>query len=100
MTTDTPTIRVAIRGVHGNSEGDAGGQRSPPAVSGGAGGGFASLMAVFPIIKAHLSRGFHLSDDRRSGQAGTGGARSRTIRARICPNIRPDTATSAIWKVT
>ena len=38
--------------------------------------------------------------DRRSGQAGTGGARSRAIRARICPNIRPDTATSAIWNET
>ena len=56
-------------------------------------------MAVFPVIEAHLSRGFPLGNGRVD-QAGTGGARSRTIRARICPNIRPDTATSAIWKVT
>ena len=32
--------------------------------------------------------------------AGTGGARSRAMRARICPNIHLDTATSAIWNVT
>jgi hypothetical protein len=56
-------------------------------------------MAVFPIAKAHLSRGFPLDDDRRLGQAGTGGARNRAIRLRICPNILPDTATSAIWNV-
>ncbi len=58
-------------------------------------GGLLVRMAVFPGVKAHVSRGFPLHTDRRSGQAGTGGARSRAIRARICPNIRPDTATSA-----
>ena len=42
---------------------------------------------------------FTLSNDRMD-QAGTGGARSRATCARICPNIRPDTATSAIWNVT
>lgn len=59
-----------------------------------------ALMASFLVIKAQVSCGFPLNDDRRSDQAGTGGARSRAIRARICPNIRPDTATSAIWNVT
>ncbi len=57
-------------------------------------------MASIPVTKAHVSRGFPLDADRRVGQAGTGGARSRAMRARICPNIRPDTATSAIWNVT
>ncbi len=54
------------------------------------------LKASFLVIKAHVPSGFPLPADRRSGQAGTGGARSRAIRARICPNIRRDTATSAI----
>ncbi len=56
-------------------------------------------MAVFLVIKAHVSCNFRFDTNRRSGQAGTGGARSRTIHARICPNIRRDTATSAIWNV-
>jgi hypothetical protein len=43
-------------------------------------------MASIPVVKAHASRGFPLDADRRSGQAGTGGARDRTIRARICVN--------------
>ena len=59
-----------------------------------------ALMASIPGIKAHVSRGFPLDADCRVGQAGTGSARSRAMRARICPNIRPDTATSAIWNVT
>ena len=58
-------------------------------------GGLVALMSVVLIIKAQLSPGVPLNDDRRSGQAGTGGARNRVIRARICPNIRRDTATSA-----
>ncbi len=63
-------------------------------------GGFMVLKASFLVIKAHVLRRFPLNDDRRSGQAGPGDARSRVMRARICPNIRPDTATSAIWNVT
>ena len=39
--------------------------------------------------------GFSSDDGRRIDQAGTGGPRSLAIRARICPNIRRDTATSA-----
>ncbi len=66
----------------------------------GSNGGLLVLMAVFRVIKAYLSPGFPLDDDHRSGHAGAGGARSRVMRARICPNIRPDTATSAIWNVT
>ncbi len=58
------------------------------------------LVASFIVIQAHISRGFGLHADRRSGHAGAGGARSRAMRARICPNIRRDTATSAIWNVT
>ncbi len=57
-----------------------------------------ALMVSIPVIRAHVSRGFPLSNSRMD-QAGTGGARSRTIRARICPNMRADTATSAVWKV-
>ena len=56
-------------------------------------------MAVFPFIKAHVLHGFPLPTDRRSSQTGTGSTRNQAIRARIRPNIRPDTATSAIWKV-
>ncbi len=63
-------------------------------------GGFMVLKASFLVIRAHVSRGFPLPADRRSGQAGTGGARSKAIRARICPNIRRDTAASANWNVT
>ncbi len=57
-------------------------------------------MAVFLAIKAQVSCNFRFDTNRRSGQAGAGGARSRAMRARICLNIRRDTATSAIWKVT
>jgi hypothetical protein len=46
-------------------------------------GGFMVLMASFLGIKAHVPRGFPLYADRRSGQAGTGGARGQAIRARI-----------------
>ena len=53
-------------------------------------------MAAFLVIKAHVSCHFRFDTNRGSGQAGTGGARSRTIRARICPNMRRDTATSAV----
>ncbi len=66
----------------------------------GIGCGLMVLMASLLVIKAHVSRGFPLDADRRSGQAGTGGARSRAIHARICPTIRRDTATSAVWKAT
>ncbi len=54
---------------------------------------------MFLGIGAYVPRGFPLYADRRSGQAGTGGARSWAIRARIGPKIRRDTATSAIWNV-
>ena len=40
-----------------------------------------------------------LSNDRMD-QADTGGARRPAACAGICPNIRPDTATSVIWNVT
>ena len=63
-------------------------------------GGFMVIMAMFLVIKAPVSRNVPLHTDRRSGQAGSGGARSRAIRARICPNIRRDTATATIWNVT
>ena len=62
-------------------------------------GGLMLRTAVFLDIKAHVSRGFPRHDDRRMGQAGTGGPRSRAIRDRICPNILRVTATSAIWSV-
>ena len=35
-------------------------------------GGFMVLKASFRVIKAHVSHGFPLPADRRSGQAGTG----------------------------
>ena len=46
-------------------------------------GGFILLKASFLVIKTHVPCGFPLAADRRSGQAGTGGARGRAIRARI-----------------
>ncbi len=42
-------------------------------------------VAVFPVIRAYLSRGFQISIGRMD-QAGTGGARIRAMCARICPN--------------
>ena len=50
------------------------------------------------IRENHPYRGFPLGD-QRLGHGGTGSARSRAMRANICPNIRPDTVTSANWKV-
>ena len=91
---------AAICVLDGNFEADAGGQSAPSASRTGANGGLIAHMASFLVIKAHVFGGFPLDADRRVGQAGTGGARSRAIRPRICPNIRPDTATSAIWNVT
>ncbi len=55
----------------------------PPTSGTGPNGGLMVLIGVFLVIKAHLSSGIPLHADRRSGQAGTGGARSRAIRARI-----------------
>ncbi len=46
-------------------------------------GNLLGLLAVFPVIKAHLSRGFRLPDDRRINQAGTGGARNWLGRVRL-----------------
>ncbi len=66
----------------------------------GIGCGFMVLMASLLVIKAHVPRVFTLPADRRSGQAGTGGARGRAIRAGSCPKIRRDTATCAIGKAT
>ncbi len=57
------------------------------------------LRAVFLVIRAQVSQDHPPRTDHRSGHAGAGGARSRVMHARICPNIRPDTATSAIWNV-
>jgi hypothetical protein len=56
-------------------------------------------MVSFFLIKASLSRAFPLGDGHL-GQAGAGGAHSWAMRAKICPNIVRDTATSAIWMVT
>ena len=74
----------------------------PPCIAAGTGtnGGLMVLIAVFLVIGAHVSCNFRFDTNRRSGRAGTGGTRSRTISARFCPNIRRDTATSATWKVT
>ncbi len=52
-------------------------------------GNLLGLLAVFPVIKAHLSRGFRLPDDRRINQAGTGGARNWLGRVRL-PRIVSD----------
>ena len=93
-------IRVAIRALDGNPEVDGRGQSAPLTADTGIEGGFMALMAVVFVIEAHVSRSFPLDDDRRMVQAGAGGARSRAIRHRIYPNIRRDTATSAIWNVT
>ncbi len=65
----------------------------------GPNGGLMALDVVSLVNKTHLSRGFHLHDGDMD-QAGAGGARRWAMRARICPNILADTATSAIWKVT
>ncbi len=51
----------------------------------GPNGGFMVLMASFLVIKAHVPGDFSLPADRRPGQAGTGGARSRAIRVYMRP---------------
>ncbi len=63
-------------------------------------GGLMPLTTVFPVIKAHASQSYLSRRDPRLGQAGAGGVRSRAMSDRICPKIRRDTATSAIWNVT
>ena len=83
-------------GLDGDSEVDGRGRNAPLNSRIGAEGGLIALMASIPVIKAHVARGFPLDADRRVGQAGTGGARSRAIRSRIRPIIRRDMATSAI----
>ncbi len=95
-----PAIRVGIRALDVNFEVDGRGQNAPLTSRIGAEVGFIVLMDSFIVIQAHVSRGFRLPADRRSGQTGIGGARNRAMRARICPNIRRDTATSANWNVT
>ncbi len=45
--------------------------------------GFILLKASFLVIKTHLPCAFRLAAERRSGQAGTGGARGWAIRAGI-----------------
>ena len=57
------------------------------------------IMVSLFLIKAHFSRAFPFGDGHLV-QAGVGGAHSRAILAKICPNILRDTATSANWKVT
>ncbi len=71
---------------------------TPPTSETGPNGGLMALDVVFLVNKTHLSRGFCLHGGG-VGQAGDG-ARSRAMRANICPNIRPDTAALANWKVT
>ncbi len=73
---------------------------TPPTSETGPNGGFMALDVVFLVNKTHLSRGFRLHDGGVDQAGAGGGARSRAMRANICPNIRPDTATSANWKVT
>ena len=57
-------------------------------------------MASIPVIKAHASRGFPLDADRRSGQAGTGGARNRTIRLDSGDTAWMLTATALVLMMT
>ncbi len=52
--------------------------RSPPGT--GIKGGIMVPMAVFLVIKAHVSCNFRFDTNRRPWQASTGGARSRTFR--------------------
>ena len=54
-------------------------------------GGLMLLMTVFPVIKAHASQSYLSRRDHRL---------DRAMSDRICPKIRRDTATSAIWNVT
>ncbi len=63
-------------------------------------GGLMPLLAVFPAIKVCASQSSLSRGDRRLGQAGAGGARSRAMSDRNCPNICRDTATLADWNVT
>ncbi len=93
-------IRVAIWALDVNSEVDGRGQNAPLTSRIGAEVGFIVLMDSIIVIQAHVSGGFRLPADRRSGQTGIGGARNRAMRARICPNIRRDTASLAICNVT
>ena len=93
-------IMVAIRGLHGNFEAEADRQDAPLAADVDAEGSLPVLMGVFRVIDAHFSHRFSVPIENCTDQAGTGGARSRAILASICPNIRAETATSAIWKVT
>lgn len=59
----------------------------------------APFLAAPRVIDAHFSHRFSVPIENCTDQAGAGGARRRAMRARICPNIRRDTATSANWKV-
>ena len=76
------------------------GQSAPFAGGTDDNGRLMTLLAVFPLVKAHPSWSFPSRGDRYPSQVGTGGARSRAIRAKIRRNICRDTATSAIWNVT
>ena len=91
---------VAIWAFHGKPVVDTCRWGAPLASRTGTNGGLTVLTAVFLVIRAQVSQDHPPGTDHRSGHAGAGGARSRVMRARICPNIRPDTATSAIWNVT
>jgi len=81
---DRRTTRLTIRGLAGNSEADGRGRDTPPASRAGASGDLSAPIASFFVIKAQLSPGFPRNAVRAPGQAGTGGARGRTMRARIC----------------
>ena len=63
-------------------------------------GGLMPVMAGFPVIKAHATQSPLSGTDHRLGHTGAGGARSRAMSDRICPNCRRDTATSGNWNVT
>lgn len=91
-------MMVAIRPLDGNLHVDWIREDAELPLRTGVDGILDPISPCFFVSKAHLSRGPDL-DDVGFDQAGTGGARRRAIRARICPNIRPDTATSAIWNV-
>ena len=92
------SFSVGIAALWGNSDVDGLRPDAPPASWIDTGGGLIALNPSFPVIEAHLSRRFPPGGDHFD-QAGTGGARSRAIRAKICPSTCRETATSANWKV-
>ena len=81
-----PAISVAIRSVGGNFIVNGPELDAPPASRNGADGGLDAFNASFSVIEAHLFHRFPPYGGSVDQAGGGGGARSRAMRAKICPN--------------